>query len=243
MLTEKKILFFGTNNEISKVIVENLLHQKANIIFVTQSESTDPVSWINKVQKYLVKDYYAIDEIQNLFKEELQEENSFDGFVFGGGIGGVRPIKLNKNDFVQNMFDANVFSFMELMRHIVKKGFLNEGASIVALSSVSSVKGLKSKTAYSASKAALEATVRGCAAELADRKIRVNAIQKGWVTSDMNLDFIQDNRSLNDDSDFKKQILGAIEPQELANLVVFLLSDQVKTITGTSILLDGGYTL
>jgi len=59
----------------------------------------------------------------------------------------------------------------------------------------------------------------------------------------MNLDFIKDNRSLNDDNDLKKQLLGPIEPQELANLVVFLLSDQVKTITGTSIVLDGGYSL
>jgi len=89
----------------------------------------------------------------------------------------------------------------------------------------------------------LEASIRACAAELSDRHIRVNSIQKGWVTSDMNLGFIKDNRSLNDDSDFKKQLLGPIEPEELANLVSFLLSDQVKTITGTSILLDGGYTL
>ena len=58
----------------------------------------------------------------------------------------------------------------------------------------------------------------------------------------MNMDFIRDNRSINDDNDFKNN-LGPIEPKELANLVVFLLSDQVKSITGTSILLDGGYTL
>ena len=163
--------------------------------------------------------------------------------MFGGGIGGVRPIKLNKTDFVKSMFDANVFSFIELMRHVVKRGFLNDGASVVGLSSVSSVKGLKSKGVYSASKAALEAATRACAAELSDRHIRVNSIQKGWVTSDMNIGFIKDNRSLSENSDFKKQILGPIEPQELANLVVFLLSDQVKKITGTSIVLDGGYSL
>ena len=243
MFEDKKIVFFGTGNEISSEIVRNLLAQKASVTFIAPSEFSTPVSWKEQVSNYLIQDYYEVEIIESLFKNELKEERGFDGFIFGGGIGGVRPIKLSKNDFVKNMFDANVFSFLELMRHIVKKGFLNDGASIVALSSVSSVKGLKSKTAYSASKAALEGAVRGCAAELADRKIRVNAIQKGWVTSDMNLDFIQDNRSLNDDSDFKKQLLGAIEPHELSNLILFLLSDQVKTLTGTSILLDGGYTL
>jgi NAD(P)-dependent dehydrogenase (short-subunit alcohol dehydrogenase family) len=243
MLDNKKIIFFGTSNQISKTVVENLIQQHAEVLFISQTEIPDQTFLSNSSCKFLVRDYYTLDAIQTIFQNELKNENGFDGFIFGGGIGGVRPIKLTKNDFVQNMFDANVFSFLEIMRHVVKKGFMNDGGSIVALSSVSSVKGLKSKVVYSASKAALEAAVRGAAAELADRKIRVNAIQKGWVSSDMDLDFIKDNRSLNDDSDFKKQILGAIEPNELANLISFLLSDQVKTITGTSILLDGGYTL
>lgn len=243
MLKNKKILFFGTNNDISKAILESLIQQNAKVIFVSQSKIPD-FKIINQTsENHFFLNYYSIETISDFFLNQLKDEKGFDGFVFGGGIGGVRPIKLTKTDFVQDMFDANVFSFLEIMRHIVKKGFMNDGASIIGLSSVSSSKGLKSKVVYSASKAALDAAIRGAAAELSDRKIRVNAIQKGWVTSDMNLDFIKDNRSLNDDSDFKKQLLGAIEPQELANLVSFLLSDQVKTITGTSILLDGGYTL
>ena len=243
MLDDKKILFFGTDNDISITIVESLLKQNAIVTFISQNEITD-IDVLKKISKnYFVKDYYSSEKIEDIFKTALINEKGFDGVVFGGGIGGVRPIKLNKIDFVKTMFEANVFSFIELMRHIVKRGFLNDRASIVGLSSVSSMKGLKSKEVYSASKAALEAAIRACAAELSDRHIRVNSIQKGWVTSDMNLDFIKDNRSLNDDSDLKKQLLGPIEPQELANLVVFLLSDQVKTITGTSILLDGGYSL
>ena len=243
MLKNKKILFFGTNNDISKAILESLIQQHAKVIFVIQNEISDLKTINQTSENHFFLNYYSIETVSDFFLNQLKDEKGFDGFVFGGGIGGVRPIKLTKTDFVQDMFDANVFSFLEIMRQIVKKGFMNDGASIIGLSSVSSSKGLKSKVAYSASKAALEAAIRGAAAELSDRKIRVNAIQKGWVTSDMDLDFIKDNRSLNDDSDFKKQLLGAIEPQELANLVSFLLSDQVKTITGTSILLDGGYTL
>ena len=229
MLKNKKILFFGTNNDISKAILESLIQQHAKVIFVIQNEISDFKTINQTSENHFFLNYHSIETISDFFLNQLKDEKGFDGFVFGGGIGGVRPIKLTKTDFVQDMFDANVFSFLEIMRQIVKKGFMNDGASIIGLSSVSSSKGLKSKVAYSASKAALEAAIRGAAAELSDRKIRVNAIQKGWVTSDMDLDFIKDNRSLNDDSDFKKQLLGAIEPQELANLVSFLLSDQVKT--------------
>lgn len=243
LLKNKKILFFGTDNEISSSILQHLVSLEAQIFFVSHHDFDELIESDQENYKHIKANYYSLENIENLFSTSLKNEINFDGLVFGGGKGGVRPVKLNKSDFVQNMFQANVFSLMQIMRFAVRKDFMNNGASIVALSSVSSIKGLKSKTAYSASKAALEAVVRGAAAELADRKIRVNAIQKGWVTSDMNLDFIQDNRNLNDDDDFKKQILGAIEPSELANLVGFLLSDQVKTITGTSVLLDGGYTL
>ena len=243
MLKNKKILFFGTDNQISLSIIENLVKQKANIFFISQNEILNTDILIKISNNYFFKDYYSIDKIEDIFKSELNNEKHFDGVVFSGGIGGSRPIKLNKIDFVKSMFEANVFSFIEIMRHVVKRDFLNDGASILGLSSISSFKGLKSKEVYSASKAALEASIRSCAAELSHRHIRVNSIQKGWVLSDMDLEFIKDNRSLNNDNDLNKQLLGPIEPQELANLVVFLLSDQVKTITGTSILLDGGYTL
>lgn len=243
MLTGKKILFFGSDNKISMAILQRLLEQNAVVVFVSQNTIVDCEFSAIVPTNHFVKDYYTLEKIEDLFRTELRSEKGFDGVVFGGGIGGVRPIKLNKIDFVRRMFEANVFSFIELMRHVVKRGFLSDGSSIVGISSVSSIKGLRSKEVYSASKAALDAAIRGCAAELSDRHIRVNSIHKGWVTSDMNLDFIKDNRSLNDDSDFKKQLLGPIEPQELANLVIFLLGDQVKTITGASILMDGGYTL
>jgi NAD(P)-dependent dehydrogenase (short-subunit alcohol dehydrogenase family) len=71
----------------------------------------------------------------------------------------------------------------------------------------------------------------------------VNSIQKGWVSSDMEKDFIKSNMSLSQTDDLKRQLLGVIEPEEVANAIAFLLSDASKSITGISLLLDGGYTL
>lgn len=239
----KKILIFGSNSAIHQSIAEDLIGNGANIVFIS-NEIHENATFSQIIKDDLVHfNYHNTESIASLFNEQLTRFSPFDGIVFAGGIGGVRPIKLNQPNFVLDMFCANVFSFMEIVRHASKKGFLNDGSSIVALSSVSSIKGLKSKSAYSASKAALEGAVRSFAAELAARKIRVNAIQKGWVSSDMNLGFIKDNIQLSEDDDFKKQVLGAIEPEEIAYLVSFLLSDNVKSITGTSILIDGGYTL
>ena len=239
MLDHKRILVFGGDSEIAVCICEQILAlEAAEVMFISPMKSKLPM---HPRLEQIECDFNSNSEQAALLEKLIR--HSWDGWVFAGGIGGVRPLKLNNHEFVQEMFQANVFSFIEWSRLLLSKRCLNLGSSIVALSSVSSIKGLKSKTVYSASKAALDAAVRGMAAELADKKIRVNSIQKGWVSSDMNLDFIQSNMALNRENDLDKQLLGPIETIEVANLTAFLLSDLVKSITGTAILLDGGYTL
>ena len=78
---------------------------------------------------------------------------------------------------------------------------------------------------------------------MADKKIRVNSIQKGVVDTDFEKGHIQDVASINDGEAEKKTPLGPSSAVEIANVVAFLLSDATKTITGTSIVIDGGYTL
>lgn len=234
-----RLLLISSLNEISSAIRKELDTEFDEIIEIQPNEEELVIA----KGSYHSYDFNKASDFESWFVKEVDFQSGFDGVVFSLGKGGVRPLKLNKPDFVENMFQQNVFSFIEVMRVLSKKRALNTGASIVAISSVSGIKGLKSKVVYSASKSALEGAVRSCAAELGDKKIRVNAILKGWVTSDMNLDFIQNNMSLSENEDLKKQFLGPIEPQEVADLVAYLLSDKAKSITGTSILLDGGYCL
>lgn len=245
-LTGKKILLVGATSETGETIVNQLLLLGA-AVFMLDSSEEKIVNVYNKSKserlKYRSFDIYNTSEIESNIKQLNASFGAFDGLVYSAGKGGVRPLQLTKNSFLNDMMNANLYSFVEIVRCITKKGFFNNGGSIVAISSVSSIKGLKSKISYSASKAALDASIRGMAAELSEKKIRVNSILKGWVTSDMKLDFIQDNMELNKNEDFAKQILGVIEPIEIANTVCFLLSDATKTITGASILHDGGYSI
>lgn len=238
-----KVLIIGPASPINNGIIENLLSQKSR-----------QITWLKIAdEKYAESgDFqsnnlrcFSVDRGENLglILKSLPKELQFSGLIYAEGIGGVRPAKFNNLDFIQEMFAANVFQFLELVRYCLKQKRIKSGASILALSSVSSLKGLKSKSVYSASKAALDAAVRGIAAELAPQGIRVNSILKGWVDSDMSLDFISSNMKLSSGSDFDQQLLGAISVEEISNLVEFLLSDKVRSITGTSLLIDGGYTL
>jgi len=245
-LTNKKILVIGASSETGETIVGQLLNLGATVVMIDSgNEKLLSISnHLNHAQlKYYCFNIYNNQDIEKEIKQVSISFGAFDGLVFCAGKGGVRPLQLTKNNFVHDMMNANLYTFIEIVRCLTKKGSFNNGGSIVAISSVSSIKGLKSKISYSASKAALDAAVRGMAAELCDKKIRVNSILKGWVTSDMKLDFIQDNMELNKNEDFAKQILGVIEPIEIANTACFLLSDATKTITGISMLHDGGYSI
>jgi NAD(P)-dependent dehydrogenase (short-subunit alcohol dehydrogenase family) len=245
-LTGKQILVADAASEIGQAIVAQLSKLGASVVMIDNSEEqlleTRKNTENNNVSFYAF-DIYENTEIETHLKQITKESGVFDGFVYCAGIGGVRPLSFTKYSFIHEMMNANLYSFIEMVRCITKKNCFVQGGSIVTISSVSSIKGLKSKTAYCASKAALDASVRCMAAELSDKKIRVNSILKGWVDSDMKKDFIKSNMELSENDDFKRQLLGVTDPVELANTVAFLLSDATKTITGTSLLLDGGYTL
>jgi NAD(P)-dependent dehydrogenase (short-subunit alcohol dehydrogenase family) len=238
-----EILFYGSGSTLNTDLAARLVQEIASEVSLTWIMTDTGSDELPHYPGITICNVASGENLQEGIRTKLSGQSAFKGVVFAEGIGGVRPAKLNTESFVEEMFRLNTFSFFELIGVLLKERLLAEGASVVCLSSVSSIRGLKSKTVYSASKAALDAAVRGMAAELAPKKIRVNSIQKGWVRSDMNLDFIQSNRAINSEDDYEKQVLGAIEPTEIANLMVFLLSDKVRTMTGTAILLDGGYTL
>ena len=245
-LTGKRILVAGISSAIGGCIASHLLELGAEVVMIDSDEeklSTIQQQFEGKPVHSFSFSLYDHELIQSKVKELQKSFDRFDGFVFSGGTGGVRPIAFTKNKFLHNMMNANFYTFIEFVRCVTKKGRFATGGSIVAISSVSSIKGLKAKTAYSASKAALDASIKNIAAELSDRKIRVNSILKGWVSSDLELDFIKNNMELDSDNDLSRQVLGVIEPVEIANTVAFLLSDATKTMTGTNLLLDGGYTL
>lgn len=244
-LNNKKILLAGALSDTGKVIAQQIIALGGSVFLTDQDESALKEfsdSW-GASSQYQSFDISNSQSIESNINEILKAHGKFHGFVFAVGTGGIRPLSLTKPEHMERMMQANCFSFVELVRCLTKKRGLEQGGSIVAISSVSSIKGLKSKLAYASSKAALDASVRCLAAELGEKGIRVNSILKGGLTTDNKLDYVKNMVQLNDNETLNKQFLGEVKPVEIANMVSFLLSDAVKTMTGTSIILDGGYTL
>jgi len=136
--------------------------------------------------------------------------------------------------------NINFGSFIEMVRCITKKNNFNENLSIVGVSSIASVRGGTSVTAYAASKAAMDGAVRCLAKELAPKKIRVNTVVPAQINTPAYAELMRMNNNAEDQT-LVRQYLGLGEAVDVANVIAFLLGENSRFISGSAIPVDGGF--
>lgn len=242
--TEKKFIVSGAGG-IGAETAKLLNDFGADIILLDINED-NLANTISQLKgdgnKSYICDFSNIEGIEPVIKEIVKENGPVDGFVHCVGIGAVRPLKMSKYDFMLKVMNINFFSFVEIVRCLSAKGAYNpEGMNIVGISALGAFLGNSTKTAYCASKGAMNAAVRCMAKELAPKNIRINTVAPGVTDTPM-------ARAAEDygfDSEEHKMILarqymGVCQPVDIANAIAFLMSDMSKMITGSCISVDGG---
>lgn len=242
-LSGKTILITGASDGIGKATAILLSQLGARIAMIARNR--DKLQAVleeleGKAHKWYSYDLKGIEGIEGLVKTIVNDNGPLDGFVHSAGIASMRPLKMTTYDFLHDMMLINFYSFIELIRCLSRKGNYNEGMSIIGMSSVSSIRGFKSKTAYSATKAAMDGAIRSMAKELGDKKIRINSIVAGFVKTQMFERFAERTASTESDNQFSTYCLGLGEPYDIANAVAFLVSDESRIITGTGLVIDSG---
>ena len=165
-----------------------------------------------------------------------------DGFVHSAGVRRTVPLRVNTPSLMLEVLAVNLVSALEFIRVFSKKKFSNDSASFVLISSIMGVVGEVGLTSYCASKGALISAARSLSLELAPRRQRVNCISPAMVTTEMmtrEFTGLSENTVTQIES---KHPLGFGEPEDVANASAFLLSDASKWITGSNLVVDGGYS-
>ena len=240
-LTGKLILITGAGSGIGRETAIRSSKQGATVMMIDLSEDglKETFSSLEGIGHcYYVADLTDFGSIAGIVNNLVEKNGVLCGLVHCAGVSSRKPLNVLTKSGFEKVMDINFYSFVELVRQTCKKKHFAENGSVVVMSSISSIKGYKAKTEYCVSKAAVDAFVRCMALELADRKIRVNSVMAAAVNTPMAQKARETNAAIGA-SDFIVP-LGISETYEVANTILFLLSDATKTITGTSILIDGG---
>ena len=175
-------------------------------------------------------------DVKDAVKGIVKSKRPIDGLVNNAGKASYNKLQLIKIEDIREIFDNNYFSALYLTQLIMRRMTKNTG-SIVFLSSISGFVPEIGNIAYGGSKAAIAHAVKVLAKELSADGIRVNAVAPGLVNTDMKNLASEDTWG----ELVNKILIGRIaEPNEIANVISFLLSDQASYITAQTIHVDGG---
>jgi NAD(P)-dependent dehydrogenase (short-subunit alcohol dehydrogenase family) len=168
---------------------------------------------------------------------------SLDGIVHCAGIAKPIPFQFSGKEVINEVMGINFYSPAILSQQLLKNKKINKGASIVFISSVSGVScSSVGGSVYSASKGAINGLVKGMALDLAPKSIRVNTVTPGMIETNIFSAGTITKEQLKEDMN-KYPLKRYGRPEEVAYAVIYLLSDASNWITGSNLLIDGGYTL
>lgn len=245
MIKNKHILVTGATSGLGLALCEYLLENECSVIAVGRDETKiqDIALFKNNPGfQFVAVDLNEFSGYDLIFEKTLNGKK-LDGFVHCAGMEETLPLTLYTPENVNKIFNINVFSGIELLRHFSKKKYSNDRASVVFMSSVMGELGQPGKIGYCATKSAVLGVVRSSALELSKRMFRVNAISPGVVNTPMTQKLFSQIDEENIQKIKSMHPLDIGEVEDVVPTIAFLLSDNSKWITGQNIKIDGGYSI
>jgi NAD(P)-dependent dehydrogenase (short-subunit alcohol dehydrogenase family) len=243
-LLGKTILVTGASSGIGREIAILASCKGATVVITgrNQERLTDTFANLAKDKgqshQQILADLGVDEQIELLASNTMP----IDGLVCCSGINDKTPIKHISREKIDKMYNANVFGPMLLVKELIKKKKVNNAASILFISSISSIYAAVSNSLYASSKGAVNSLVKILALELALKKIRVNSIMPGMIRTNMVKAYGLSEVEMEDV--VNSYPLGRIgEPEDIAKAAAFFLSDDSSWITGANLVVDGGLTL
>lgn len=241
-LSGKVILITGASSGIGRATAIECSKMGATVVATGRHQSR------------LEETYNQLEGEDHIFvTSDLNDENGIDalisslpvvnGIVNCAGIIKNIPFQFATPENFNEVMSVNFYASAEITRRIIKEKKISKNSSIVFVSSISGVLcSAVASSIYSASKGAINGLAKGMALDLAPKSIRVNCVNPGMIQTNIFADGLISQEQFAED--MKKYPLGRYgNPEEVAYAIIFLLSDASKWITGSNLVIDGGYTL
>ncbi|MCE2806998.1 MAG: SDR family oxidoreductase [Actinobacteria bacterium] len=193
--------------------------------------------------RHQVTDVTVESDVAALVANHVEAFGGLNGFVANaGGGGGMGPYHLLDTDEFLRVLHLNVLGTMLSVKYSAAHMVAAGGGSFVGMSSLAGHIPHPMFGAYCVSKAGIEEMMRNAANEYGETKVRFNAIRPGFISTEI-MEGIPRESAVYDSYIVNTPLNDVGEPEDVANLAAFLLSDEARWITGTTINVDGGHHL
>lgn len=244
-LCGRSYLVTGAGSGIGRAAALLLSEQGARVLLVDINEEN-----LKKVAKECVGeidclqlDLIDASSIKNSVKDKVATFGKLNGFVHCAGIPYVAPLNVINAEKTEVLYKLNTYAAIELAKVCAgKQVFAGDKGSFVLISSVYGLVGSAANVGYAMSKGAIIAITKALSMELVGKGIRVNCVAPGFIRTPMMsmVDGSMDDDYIRRLNDLHPMGLG--EPSDIANAILFLLSDMSKWVTGAVLNVDGGFT-
>lgn len=244
MLKGKTAIVTGGSRGIGAAICKRFAEQGANIALLYAGNTQKAEETKAALQEMGVKaeayqcNVADAEQVATVCKQIIKDFGGADILVNNAGITKDKLVPMMKVPDFDSVVDTNLKGAFYMIKQLYPVFMKQKSGKIINISSVSGLMGNPGQTNYSASKAGLIGLTKSVAKELASRNVNCNAIAPGFVATDMT-ENLSENNALVDHIPMKR----FAQPEDIANLALFLASDQSDYITGEVIRIDGGLAM
>ena len=238
-LSNKNALVTGGSSGIGKAIAETLKSQGANVYVIDLNEIESNTSQgINTIKT----DITSLDDLKDVLKKV---PDRIDLLINNAGVGLVGNIEKTKEEDFDRLYKVNVKGVYNCIKTFLPNMKANGGA-IINMASIVSHVAVNNRFAYTMTKGAVHAMTFSVAKDYIHEGIRCNSVSPARVHTPFVDDYLSKNYPGEEKEMFKNlsktQPLGRMgKPEEIANLVLYLCSDEASFITGSDFSIDGGF--